>query len=373
MEIRRCAYDASGWRDLPPPSFDRENTLVVIFAAPRLDVSAALHQLRAHLPRSIFLGCSTAGEIHQASVRDDSIAAVVVRFDHTTLRLASVPVDDEAASRSAGIAIANALSSPSLRGVIVLAEGLAVNGSALARGISEHVGPDVVVTGGLAGDGKEFEVTWVLDGDRPAQRRVTAVGLYGDRIRIGHGSKGGWDIFGPERVVTRSEGNVLYELDGKPALALYKEYLGDLVRDLPGAALLFPLALLEKGRRLVRTVLSIDEAQQSMRFAGDIPQGQRSQLMRANYDRLVIGASEAAMLAGGTASSPVLSLAISCVGRRLVLKNRIEEEVEATLDALPAQTEQIGFYSYGELSSSHPGTCELHNQTMTLTTFYEVA
>lgn len=374
MKVCVVASDHTSSVDLPSTDLDGPNTLVMIFASPRVDVAGPIRDLRARLPRAVFVGCSTAGEIRQTQVCDDSIVATIVTFEHTRLRRASAIVPDERASYAAGCEIAESLADPQLRGVIVLSEGIAVNGSELARGINQRLGPDVVVTGGLAGDGERFGTTWVLHEDAPTQRRVTAVGLYGDRIKIGHGSRGGWDIFGPERVVTRSEGNVLYELDGKPALALYKEYLGNLARELPGTALLFPLALLFDGdRRLVRTVLTIDEERQSMRFAGDIPLGQRTQLMRANVERLVQGASEAASLARCAADQQVLSLAISCVGRRLVLKGRVEEELEATLEGLPPQTHQVGFYSYGELSSTFPGTCELHNQTMTMTTFYEAA
>jgi hypothetical protein len=204
---------------------------------------------------------------------------------------------------------------------------------------------------------------------------VTAVGLYGPRVRVGHGSQGGWDIFGPERRVTRSSGNVLFELDGRPALQLYKQYLGDRAAGLPATALLFPLALREgpdDAKVLVRTVLSVDEASQSMTFAGNVPQGHRAQLMRANFERLIDGASRAAedALAEG-ATGDVLSIAISCVGRRLILGQRTEEEIEAALRKLPARTRQVGFYSYGEISPYASGHCDLHNQTMTLTTISE--
>src|SRR5439155_13942129 len=180
-----------------------------------------------------------------------------------------------------------------------------------------------------------------------------AVGLYGDRVRVGHGSKGGWDTFGPERIVTKSEGNVLYALDDKPALALYKEYLGERASGLPGSALLFPLALrasLEEQNSVVRTVLSVDEATQSMTFAGNIPTGWYAKLMRANFDRLILGAQAAGAAAMKDHAAPALSIAISCVGRRLVLGERTEEETEATLDTLPDGTQQVGFYSYGEIS-----------------------
>jgi hypothetical protein len=232
----------------------------------------------------------------------------------------------------------------------------------------------VVVTGGLAGEGPRFERTWVIVDGKPASGFVTAVGLYGDKINVGHGSKGGWDIFGPERTVTRSTGNVVYELDGRPVLALYKEYLGDLAAELPASGLLFPLAVRAPGddKRLVRTILGIDEEAQSLIFAGDVSQGHRVQLMQAQFDRLIGGAEDAAALARSrTDTAPQLSVAISCVGRRLVLGERTEDELEATLHALPDGIAQVGFYSYGEISPDLEGTCDLHNQAMTLTTFGE--
>jgi hypothetical protein len=233
----------------------------------------------------------------------------------------------------------------------------------------------VVVTGGLAGDGSRFQSTWVLADGAPRAGWISAVGFYGDRVHVGHGSKGGWDAFGPERVITRSQANVLFEIDGRPALALYKEYLGERAAGLPGTALLFPLALrASRGetKSLVRTILSIDEAAQSMTFAGDVPEGYLAQLMRANFDRLVAGASEAARLTSeGSRQGASLALAISCVGRRLVLGQRAEEEVEAAREALSRGARLLGFYSYGEISPFAMGKCDLHNQTMTLTNIEE--
>jgi hypothetical protein len=229
-----------------------------------------------------------------------------------------------------------------------------------------------VVTGGLAGDGARFARTWVLSDGKPEANMVVAVGLYGDRVRVTHGSEGGWDPFGPERLVTASAGNVLHSLDGRPALALYKDYLGDRAAGLPGSALLFPLSLRDSksgANRVVRTVLSVDETTQSLTFAGDIPTGHYARLMRANFDRLILGAQSAGVASFASHEGPALSIAISCVGRRLVLGERTEEETEATL-VLPGTT-QVGFYSYGEISPHASGRCDLHNQTMTLTVVSE--
>jgi hypothetical protein len=280
-----------------------------------------------------------------------------------------------AESFEAGESLAGQLDAPDLRAVFVLSTGLGVNGSELVRGVNSSLGADVLVTGGLAGDGSRFARTWVLGWSGPELGLATAIGLYGDRIHVGHGCKGGWDIFGPERRVTRSKGNVLYELDGKPALELYKRYLGEMATGLPATGLRFPLALREtpdSDKQLVRTILAVDESDQSMTFAGDIPQGWMAQLMRADFNRLITGAEDAARMAGsGDGTGDVLAIAVSCVGRRMVLGEAAEEEVEATLEMLPEGTRQVGFYSYGELSPYAAGSCDLHNQTMTLTTLQE--
>jgi hypothetical protein len=261
-----------------------------------------------------------------------------------------------------------------LRAVFVLSKGTDVNGSELVRGLNAGLPPEVVVTGGLAGDGARFGKTWVMHDGTCTGNAVVAAGLYGDAVRVSHGSQGGWDTFGPERVVTNSRGNVLYTLDGKPALALYKEYLGDRAAGLPGSALLFPLALRADNTErtsVVRTVLGVDEDTQSMIFAGDIQTGSYAKLMRANFDRLILGAQAAGTAALGAHDGPALCVAISCVGRRLVLGERTEEEIEAALEVLPKHTTQVGFYSYGELSPQATGRCDLHNQTMTLTVVSE--
>jgi len=233
----------------------------------------------------------------------------------------------------------------------------------------------VIITGGLAGDGTAFKKTWVIHAGRRAEQVVTTVGVYGAKVRVGHGSKGGWDPFGPQRVVTKSDGNLLYELDGQPALQLYKKYLGNRASELPSSALLFPLAIRSArndSREVVRTILAVDEQAQSLTFAGDIPQGSIAQLMRANFERLVSGASDAArMTMAVDTASPCLCIAVSCVGRRLVLGERTEEELEAVASSLPLGSVQVGFYSYGEISPFTAGSCDLHNQTMTLTTLSE--
>ncbi len=376
MQLETLAYSsARGWSVTPFPALDSERTLVLVFGAPRFaEDCAPLDELRAAYPRSHVIGCSTAGEIHGAVLSDDTLSVAIARFDASDLELSTTRVASSGDSFAAGRELALSLTDDDLRAIMVLSDGLCVNGSELVRGVNSVLPASVVVTGGLAGDGSRFQRTWVLGEDRPQTGLVSAVGLYGERLRVGHGSQGGWDIFGPERRITRSKANVLYELDGKPALDLYKQYLGERASGLPATGLLFPLAVRaasDATKVLVRTVLAVDENERSMTFAGDLPEGHLAQLMRANFERLIEGASDAAARTGATGDSDVLSIAISCVGRRLILGERAEEELEAALGQLPSHAQQIGFYSYGEISPYSSGHCDLHNQTMTLTTIRE--
>lgn len=375
MLVRTYKFDREEGRPTRLDNEGRSPDLLLCFgASSMLGDPTPFLELSTAFPHAIFMGCSTAGEILAQEVYDDSLVVAAVEFDSTDVRQAISPVS-ASTSYETGASLARDLQGhDGLRAMFVLTDGLDINGSQLTSGISSVLDGNVPVTGGLAADGDRFETTWVLVDGKPVSGHATAVGFYGQSIRVGHGSKGGWTMFGPERIVTRSDGNVLYELDGKPALRLYKEYLGELAGDLPASGLLFPLALREPAgdKELVRTILAVDEESESLTFAGEIPQGHRAKLMQASFERLLDGAEGAAEYALEKSSPHAeLSIAISCVGRRLVLGERSEDELEATLHVLPETVQQVGFYSYGEISPFLEGSCDLHNQTMTLTTIGE--
>lgn len=377
MRVAQFAWTGSqGWAPALPGIPDPDFQLVLAFGSPGvLDRPELLADLARAFPRASLAGCSTAGEILGAAVFDDSLAATAVAFEHSTVKTACVDVAGHAGSREAGAALAASLDHQDLQHVFVLSDGLEVNGSQLVRGLTSNLPPRVKVTGGLAGDRGSFQKTLVLMDGQPRTGGIAALGFYGQRLRIGYGSQGGWDPFGPERLVTSSRNNVLYQLDGKSALELYKVYLGKHAQGLPATGLLFPLSIRMEGaaQRVVRTVLAVDETEQSMTFAGDIPQGAYAQLMKANVNRLVdgaMGAARAALEAG--AAPPSLAVLVSCVGRRMVLKQMTEVELEAVRDACGPGAALAGFYSYGEIAPfQKDGESELHNQTMTVTTFAE--
>jgi hypothetical protein len=382
MHIQKVIWNnRSGWIEADAES--AKASLVFYFGTREaLACGARYKELRSMFPSAHILGCSTGGQINNDDINDDEIVAAAIGFNATKLRLCREDIHDPRQSRDCGEAIGRALYAEDLAGVFVLSDGLNVNGSELVAGISKVIGPNIPLTGGLAGDGSDFKETLVGADCAPRSRTVAGIGFYGPAIRVGHGSAGGWDLFGPRRQVTRSAGNVLFELDGEPALDLYERYLGpEESEGLPSSALLFPIQVYDLQRpdsAVVRTVLAVDRNSRSMTFAGDVPQGWTAQLMRGNFDRLAAGAGDAARQARSGLKAndddPRFSILVSCIGRRLLMGQRTIEETEAVGAELGPDTLRLGFYSYGEISPhARSGLCELHNQTMTVTTLAEVA
>jgi hypothetical protein len=378
MKISSLGWTADqGWRT-PLRDAPARPDLVLYFGARKLlgQNDGPVRELIARFPSSVCAGCSTAGEILGATVSDDSLVALCITFSNTRVRGEVITVAGSSESSTAAATLAQRLAAPDLCHILVLSDGLVVNGTLLTTGFRSSLPPGTAVTGGLAGDGSAFETTLVGLGNEVGSHRVVAIGFYGSRLRAFHGCASGWEAFGPRRLVTRSAGNILYSLDDQPALPLYKRYLGERAAGLPSTGLLFPLQLLsdrDAEHGLVRTILAVDEAAESLTFAGDIPQGSYVRLMKASCDALVAGAERStAGLRRTDDGSETFAILVSCVGRRLVMGQRTEEEIDAVLAQLGKGVSAAGFYSYGEISPSGlVDSCDLHNQTMTLTVFSE--
>lgn len=362
-------------QDVDSLGLEFQPNLFLCFVSPgynQLDIS--IQKLRSLYPDAIIAGCSTSGEIIDVSVYDESMALTAIAFDNTEIKLVSEEISDANDSYQVGNQISQKLEGDKLKHIMIFSDGLNVNGAELVRGLRNGVTGQISVTGGLAGDGSDFAHTFTIANGEVSEKKIIGVGFYSDSLKVGCGSKGGWDSFGLERKVTKSTNNVLYEIDNQPALGLYKSYLGEQAEKLPSSGLLFPLSMRDQeSEPVVRTILAVNEADQSLTFAGNIPEGSYVRLMKANINRIIDGAQASAQLsANGKGQNSNLAVLISCVGRRLVLKQLVEEELEAVRGVLGNKPSITGFYSYGEIAPFEGfSPCQLHNQTMTITTFSE--
>lgn len=366
MKIHQSRWTAqNGWA--PTPTDARHSSLVLVFAdTPFFRQAACFAELRANYPDAVILGCTSSGNILGTHISDADMVATAITLDHSRVRLVQAAVGPGDNSKEVASSLLAALAHPELKHVMLLSEGLAVNGSELAAGVSGHA---LTATGGLAGDGSRFEQTWVMANGPAQQGLVAMLGFYGD-LSVHTGCEAGWREFGAERTVTRSLGNVVYEIDHQPALALYARYLGPQAQDLPASGLRFPLSIRTDQQRapVIRTLLGVNTEDSSMTFAGDVPQGAVCHLMRTDIEALLETSGIAAeAVAGGVTTTDSLCVIISCVGRRLVMGQSTEEELEMVQQHLGSTAAMTGFYSYGELSpTGESGQCQLHNQTLTL-------
>ncbi len=331
--------------------------------------------LKLSFPNAQIVICSSSGQISNQCVIEKEIVATAIDFEKTTIRTCEFDIVGNNDINDLGEMINTKLGSPELKSILVLSEGTHINGTELINELIKQTNKKIPIFGGLAGDEYAFQKTIVGLNSDARVGKIVIIGFYGDHIRFGYGSEGGWGDFGPEREVTQSDKNILYKIGDWYALDLYKEYLGKYAKELPGSSLYFPLSMKEKGSSasVVRTILSIDEEKKSMTFAGNIPQGSMVRLMKGNIDKLIEASSEAAMKIVQQPDSNIrLALLVSCVGRRIVLGDRVEEELEVVKEIFGPQTILSGFYSYGEIAPTiEQVACELHNQTMTITTLYE--
>lgn len=376
MKVDTLQFEAERWRHVEQGIQCKEHCqLVLVFGeSDLLKTEAYFHEIRALYPQALVVGASSSGNILGAEISASAIVGTAVQLEKGTVRISHVDLVDSPDVQDLSSELVRQLPAAGLKHIVVFSDGLGVNGSELVKGINK-IARGVAVTGGMAGDGERFRETWVIANAPARQACIVALGFYGDELVISTGCQGGWSPFGAERRVTRSAGNVLYELDGKPALDLYRRYLGEYAKDLPLSGMRFPLNVRAPGESntVIRTLLAIDDEQKSITFAGDIPQCSTARLMKPDLDRLIDGAGDAAAQIKTLNEQQALGLIVSCVGRRVVMRQVVEEELDAIAQILGSNVHLTGFYSYGEIApfSDRPGECQLHNQTMTLTAFYE--
>ena len=361
--------EANGWDvNLSPDS--NVNLVLVCADNPFFAHVECYAQLKTYFPAAEIVGCSSSGNIHGNTISDEDIIIAAISFSSTKILVKSKLIENGEDVVSTVTQLAQQFTDTKLKHLFVLSDGLFVSGTELTQTLNTL---DIPVTGGLAGDADRFKESWVMVNGPAKQHQIALIGFYGE-LNVSYGFATGWREFGPERRVTRSKGSTVYEIDHKPALEIYTKYLGELSRDLPSSGLRFPLSVKQTDSRpaYVRTLLGIDAVEKSLSFAGDVPQGSLCKLMKTDIDSLIDASAVLAQgLADDRSKQDSLCLAVSCVGRRLVMDQIAEEEIEAIQTILGPKTTIFGFYSYGEIAPFDSALCSLHNQTTTLTLLSE--
>ncbi|ALJ06475.1 histidine kinase [Pseudalgibacter alginicilyticus] len=351
--------------------------LVLVFGNRFLLESDTIYsEIKTLFPDGDIVFGSSCADITAESVNENAITITAIEFQKTSFLIRTSNVlNADFDSFKTGTDLIKQFPTEGLKYVFVVSEGSFINGSGLTKGMNKATNDNVLITGALCGDSDRFEKTIASYNENPKPGEIIAIGFYGASLEVSFSIYGGWTPFGPERMVTKSEGNVLYELDNLPALDIYKKYLGDKSKELPSAALLYPLNVKSSDEKqsIVRSILNIDEVNNTMILAGDIPENSKVQLMMTNVDNIANASEKAARQALSLREKkPELAMLVSCIGRKIVLDQRVEEEVEEVTQVIGDGIAVTGLYSYGEIAPFHGEvSCQLHNQTMTVTLLSE--
>jgi hypothetical protein len=362
---RRAAQEAARAlaRELGgPPSW------VLAFFSADLDAEGVTLGLSSELPGTELFGCSSFAEINSAGALAGSVTLLGARG--AGLSAHAVMLAPEGRSGFAlGQAVARALapSSPTL--ILLLPDVLTVNATALLRGVLDVMGPGFPIVGGAPADSGAFERVHLFCGREIATAGVLAVAINGP-LKLATAARSGYTPVSVPRTATRvEEGNVLLELDGRPALDVYREFLGPRADAMKAVSVEFPFSVIsEHGAEapaLTRSVFHVDEARRALILGGDIPEGRRVRIVSASRRGVLAGARAATELARRALPDPDLALIFDCMSRKLVLGEQYKEECAEAFALLPPGLPKLGFYTFGEISPQE-GRAEHHESTFTL-------
>lgn len=333
--------------------------LVIVFSSVRYDQKELIRGVREVAPQSLMSGCSDAGEITNRGPMKESVVVMAIKSDTVTFTTA-LGMDVKAGPRNAGQAVARAIkeNAPApLRALAMFPDVLVGNGADIVRGVLDTMGAHFPVVGGAAGDDFLFQKTFQYHNGEVVSGAVAGVGFSGN-FSMGIGMRHGWVPIGMPMKVTKAEGAVLHELDGRPAVSIYEDYFGENTEDLrkePLArmAITYPLGIKvgESEEYLIRDPITVDE-KGSITCAAEIPEGSEVRLMIGSKEKAIEAAQEAArhlMSEFETEkTSPKFVLMFNCIAREKLFGQKANEEIQAVMDILGRDVPLIGFYTYGE-------------------------
>jgi hypothetical protein len=348
--------------------------LVLLFAWAKYDQARLLEGLYAELPATTRLvGCSSYGEINSEEAVAGTATAMGLIFEGIAFETFAVEGGRDGFSVGKTLGEQVQAFAPTL--LMVFPDGLRMNSTQFLLGLQSVLGREFPIIGGISADDGSFSQTYEYSDRRAFSWGAVAVALKGP-IEVVTAAKSGWVPIGTTRTCTKVEdGNVLLELDGKPALSFYKDYLGYRASEMPMVAVEFPIGVVggvpgtqrmpDGDILLMRAIKGVDEARQAIVFGGDVPEGAEIRMTRAIKDDVIQGAIAATAQVKSQQEDPGVALIFNCMARKIVLGSRYKDELKEPMKQLGPGVPKIGFYTYGELSPVQ-GVTMHHDETFTL-------
>lgn len=320
--------------------------------------------LKDSFPNAHICGASCGSSILSESLVSDQCTILAIQFKAAQVRNLKVKISDRHDVDGVIHEIHKHFPLNNLKGLCILVDGFAINSGGLISNLTKKF-PSVPIFGGLASDGDAMITSCVMNNGIGEKGIISVSGFYGESLSISTALAGGWQRFGPERLITKSHDNILEEIDGKKAVQLYKEHLQKEHLNLPHDGLMLPLSVYPKDHPELgktRSVIGITDDEKALVFAGDVPKGHQARFMTSSIQSLCRGAEEA--VATLKPNGDGFAIAFSCIGHHMFLSSMTEDELDVLTGCLGPNIPLVGFYSNGEIcpiGGKHESA--LHNQT----------
>jgi hypothetical protein len=259
---------------------------------------------------------------------------------------------------------------------LILCDGLIDNTQELVNSMQEKLGRSFPLVGACASDNLKYTRTNILYNDAVLSDAACAT-IWGGKISFGLGIKHGWKALGKQHLVTKSYGNIIYEIDSRPATYLYEEYLGcdikKLQSELRFISVLYPIGIYLPGEEefLLRNIRSIED-DGSLILQGSIPENSQIRLMIGTKESCLEATNQAIddVNKGLAGKLPNFVFVFDSISRSMLLRREAKKELEIIKKQFGPEIPVVGLYTYGEQAPltavNYQGKAYLHNQTVTL-------
>lgn len=346
---------------------DFNPTLAIVFTSIKQDREAVC-ALLSKAGVAIF-GATTSGEFIDGEIEQGSIVIMLLDMNPAYFKIAFLETGEHTTidnAKQLGKEGKNTFSNPAF---IIASGWLHIDGEKISEGIIEGFGKEVTVFGGMAGDDLALVAPLVFTNDKSSVKGLLAIIIDEDKIAVNGIATCGWKAVGTTKTVTKSDGNIVYTIDDKPALDMVMKYLGvdidldsgkDVVTHI-GAY--YPLQLeRENVAPVMRTAMFANKEDRSLICAGNVPQGSKVRFsLPPDFDAIEQVVEECNELKIEKQPEADALIMFECISRHLSFGIMMKEEIEHVQQVWNAP--MAGFFCYGEFGKSKTGKHEFHNNT----------